>query len=220
MAADLGPGGGARWPRSPGFPIRYRGYDRDEVEDFVDEAMRAIRRLQERIDELEEWLQRSEEDAVRNRFRAVKAEHRRAEAEERAERAEAVQGKLRETLELAQRTRRQVVADAEERADSMYSSAVTKARAEVAAEYRRIFEEADKLDALRLAVAAERMALDEVRSDIRSRIGAAAAELNRIADSQYLLGTSRQAKEPGDPSPEMVQALREMVNAQRRAERS
>jgi hypothetical protein len=204
-----------RWTGPPSFSSRYRGYDRHEVEDFVADAGRWINRLQERVDELEEWLARSEEDAVHSRFRAARADHQVNEAEMRAERAEAVQDELRETLELAERTRRQLVREAEERAESMHNAAVKRARAEVAVEYRRIFEEADKLDALRLAVAAERMALDEVRSDIRSRIGAAAAELNRIADSEYFLGTSRAQQEPGDPAPEMVRSLREMINAQR-----
>jgi hypothetical protein len=93
---------------------------------------------------------------------------------------------------------------------------VRKARAEVVVEYRRMFEEANKLDSLRLAVAAERVALDEVRSDIRARISAAAAELNRIADSDYFLGTSKAGlNEPGEPSPEMITALRDMVRSQR-----
>jgi chromosome segregation ATPase len=209
-------GGPGRWGPSPGFSVRYRGYDRRDVEDFVSETGSWIRRLQDRVDELEEWLQRSEEDAVRARFRAAKAEHSRNEAENRADKAESVQRDLARTLDLAKRARRQLVRDAQQRGDTIYQSAVKRARAEVAAEYRRIFEEADKLDTLRLAIAAERMALDEVRSDIRSRIGAAAAELNRIADSDYFLGTSKAQQSTSDPSPEMVQALRDMVNSQPR----
>ncbi|MDZ7733561.1 MAG: hypothetical protein U5R31_11130 [Acidimicrobiia bacterium] len=115
---------------------------------------------------------------------------------------------------MAERASRQVLADAEERADGLFQSAVRRARVEVASEYRRVFEEADKLDSLRLAVAAERLALDEVRADIRARISAAAAELNRIADSDYFLGTSKASSTPGEPSPDMMRSLREMVRAQ------
>jgi cell division septum initiation protein DivIVA len=198
------------------FSTSFRGYDRDEVDYYVAATTAHVNRLMKRVDELEEWLTSAEEEAVHARFRVARADHHRALAEQRAVSAEATRRELEQTLRLAERTKRQVLEDAEERAGSMFDSAVRKARAEVVVEYRRMFEEANKLDSLRLAVAAERVALDEVRSDIRARISAAAAELDRIADSEYFLGTSRAGKsEPGEPSPDMIRALREMVNAQR-----
>lgn len=204
-------------PRPPRFATAFRGYDRAEVDFYVAETQAHVNRLLKRVDELEEWLTTAEEEAVHARFRVARAEHQRGLAEQRAVSAESTRRELERTLEVAERAKRQLLADAEERADSLFDSAVRKARAEVVVEYRRMFEEANKLDSLRLAVAAERMALDEVRSDIRSRISAAAAELNRIADSEYFLGDSKAgtSPEPGEPSPEMIHALREMVNAQR-----
>lgn len=202
--------------RAPQFGTTLRGYAKDEVDYYVAETQAHVSRLLKRIEELEDWLATAEEEAVHARFRVARAEHQRDLAEQRAVSAESTKRELERTLETAQRAKRQLLADAEERADSLLESAVRKARAEVVVEYRRMFEEANKLDSLRLAVAAERMALDEVRSDIRARISAAAAELNRIADSEYFLGTSKAgATTPGEPSPEMIRALREMVNAQR-----
>jgi cell division septum initiation protein DivIVA len=198
------------------FTTRFRGYDPGDVDYYVSATQAHVRRLQKRVDELEEWLTSAEEEAVHARFRVARADHQRALAEQRAVSAEANKRELEQTLRIAERTKRQVLVDAEERADSLFESAVRKARAEVVVEYRRMFEEANELDSLRLAVAAERVALDEVRSDIRARISAAAAELNRIADSDYFLGTSKAGNtEPGEPSPDMIRALRDMVNAQR-----
>jgi cell division septum initiation protein DivIVA len=194
--------------------VRLRGYDRTAVDHYVDSEEERVAKLQHRVAELEEFLADAEEEAVRARFSVARADHQRALAEQRAVSAEAHKRQAEQTLAMAERTGRQVVTDAEERASGLFQSAVRKARVEVAAEYRRIFEEADKLDALRLAVAAERVALDEVRADIRARIGAAAAELNRIADSDYFLGTSAAVSAPGEPSPDMMRALREMVTAQ------
>lgn len=206
--------------RSPRFGSRVRGYDRNEVDRHVAESDGRLRRLVNRVNDLEEWLTSAEEEAVNARFRIARAERERGLAEQRAVEAEATRRQAEQTVHLAERTKRQVLVDAEERADSMFDSAVRKARAEVVVEYRRMFEEANKLDSLRLAVAAERVALDEVRSDIRARISAAAAELNRIADSDYFLGTSKAGTaEPGEPSPEMIGALRDMVRAQQRAAR-
>lgn len=207
-------------PRPGRFGSRFRGYDRADVDFHVAETEARVQRLVKRVNEVEEWLTVAEEEAVHARFRIARADRQRALAEQRAVSAETTRRDLERTLHLAERTKRQVLVDAEQRADSMFDSAVRKARAEVVVEYRRMFEEANKLDSLRLAVAAERVALDEVRSDIRARISAAAAELNRIADSDYFLGTSKAGThEPGEPSPEMIQALRDMVSAQRASAR-
>jgi DivIVA domain-containing protein len=202
------------------FPTRLRGYDREEVDAYVEETSLRTAKLLKRVRELEEWLNSAEEEAVHARFSVARADHARALAEQRAVSAESTRRELEQTLRIAERAKRQVVADAEERADSIYESAVRKARAEVIVEYRRMFDEANKLDSLRLAVAAERVALDEVRADIRARIASAAAELNRIADSEYFLNTSSSGTvEPGDPSPEMIRALRDMIHAQRSSAR-
>lgn len=198
------------------FGFRFRGYDPTDVDAYVAENDARVQRLVTRVNEVEEWLTSAEEEAVNARFRIARAERERALAEQRAVSAEATRREAETMLHMAERAKRQVLVDAEERAESLFDTSVRKARAEVVVEYRRMFEEANKLDSLRLAVAAERVALDEVRSDIRARISAAAAELNRIADSDYFLGTSKAGtSEPGEPSPEMIIALRDMVRAQR-----
>jgi len=131
--------------------------------------------------------------------------------------AEATRETFERTLALAEDTANAAVADARHRAAGITTKAeanadeligqarhqafhmVEQAREEaqrcyaderfkVREEWQRVQDESAQLETLRLAVAAETMALEEVRNQLRTRIRMAATEMLKVAESPDCLG--------------------------------
>ena len=77
-----------------------------------------------------------------------------------------------------------MVEQAREEAQSCYA----EERMKVREEWQRVQDESAQLETLRLAVAAETMALEEVRNQLRTRIRMAASEMLNVAESPDCLG--------------------------------
>ncbi|HYF47544.1 MAG TPA: hypothetical protein VD926_15120 [Acidimicrobiales bacterium] len=71
-------------------------------------------------------------------------------------------------------------------------------------EWQRVQDESAQLETLRLAVAAETMALEEVRNQLRSRIRLAATEMLKVAESADCLGTPIARGMPERPRAEVA----------------
>ena len=175
------------------FSSAKRGFDPAEVTAFLVNASGAVERMLGRLKEAEQ--------------RAETAEVRLSELEERALQLPSPppappavpapgngNGLLDRTLALAEKTAIAAVADARGRAQAILTQAQEQAReyfaterAAIASEWERVQNEASQLETLRLAVAAETMALEGVRTHLRARIAATAQELATIADNRDLL---------------------------------
>jgi len=132
--------------------------------------------------------------------------------------AEATRETFERTLALAEDTANAAIADARHRAAGIMTKAEANAdeligqarhqsfhmveqareeaqrcyadeRMKVREEWQRVQDESAQLETLRLAVAAETMALEEVRNQLRSRIRLAATEMLKVAESPDCLGT-------------------------------
>ncbi len=135
----------------------------------------------------------------------------------RAREAEATRETFERTLALAEDTANAAVADARARASGILTTAEANAdeligqarhqayrmvetgraeaqrcyveeRMKVREEWQRVQDESVSLETLRLAVAAETMALEEVRNQLRTRIRMAATEMLKVAESPDCLG--------------------------------
>jgi len=131
--------------------------------------------------------------------------------------AEATRETFERTLALAEDTANAAVADARHRAAGITTKAEVNAdeligqarhqsfhmveqareeaqrcyadeRMKVREEWQRVQDESAQLETLRLAVAAETMALEEVRNQLRTRIRMAATEMLKVAESPDCLG--------------------------------
>ncbi len=132
--------------------------------------------------------------------------------------AEATRETFERTLALAEDTANAAIADARHRAAGIMTKAEANAdeligqarhqsfhmveqareeaqrcyadeRMKVREEWQRVQDESAQLETLRLAVAAETMALEEVRNQLRTRIRLAATEMLKVAESPDCLGT-------------------------------
>jgi cell division septum initiation protein DivIVA len=132
--------------------------------------------------------------------------------------AEATRETFERTLALAEDTANAAIADARHRAAGITTKAEANAdeligqarhqsfhmveqareeaqrcyadeRMKVREEWQRVQDESAQLETLRLAVAAETMALEEVRNQLRTRIRLAATEMLKVAESPDCLGT-------------------------------
>jgi DivIVA domain-containing protein len=188
---------------APEFGVAKRGYDPSEVAGFLD-------RLGSRMVTLLERLGTAEKSA-----KTARAEL--DDFKIRAEQAESSRGLFQRTLLLAEETATASVSDAKIRAERIESEAQTAAhrmigetrlriermmdgarldvqktyideREAIVEERRRLEGESDQLETLRLAVAAESMALEEVRNELRRRIRLAATDLLGVAESPDCLG--------------------------------
>ncbi len=131
--------------------------------------------------------------------------------------AEATRETFERTLALAEDTANATVADARHRAAGITTKAEASAdeligqarhqsfqmveqarqeaqrcyadeRMKVREDWQRVQDESAQLETLRLAVAAETMALEEVRNQLRTRIRMAASEMLKVAESPDCLG--------------------------------
>ena len=149
--------------------------------------------------------------------------------------AEATRETFERTLALAEDTANAAIADARHRAAGIMTKAEANAdeligqarhqsfhmveqareeaqrcyadeRMKVREEWQRVQDESAQLETLRLAVAAETMALEEVRNQLRSRIRLAATEMLKVAESPDCLGTPIARGMPERPRTEVAPA--------------
>ena len=149
--------------------------------------------------------------------------------------AEATRETFERTLALAEDTANAAIADARHRAAGIITKAEANAdeligqarhqafhmveqareeaqrcyadeRMKVREEWQRVQDEGAQLETLRLAVAAETMALEEVRNQLRTRIRLAATEMLKVAESPDCLGTPIARGMPEKPRTEVAPA--------------
>lgn len=187
----------------PEFRVAKRGYDPDDVVAFLDGLGSRVVHLISRVRGAEAAAKTAQDELAGYRHRVEQAESSRQIFDR--------------TLALAEETANASVADAKGRADRIDTEAqqdarrmidetrlrvermMDAARVDVQRVYndeRRSLEQAqtrvqaenDQLETLRLAVAAETMALEEVRNELRRRIRRVATELLGVAESPDCLG--------------------------------
>lgn len=181
------------------FSTAKKGFDPAEVTAFLVNASGAVERMLTRLKTAEQRAAAAEERVVALESRAL------APAAPAATAVPPVPGHLGpngedntalldRTLALAEKTAIAAVADARTRAQAILTEAQDQARqyfaserAAIATEWERLQNEAGQLETLRLAVAAETMALEGVRSQLRARLAATAQELAAVADDPDLL---------------------------------
>jgi len=170
------------------FTPSKRGYEQVEVDAFLEQAGHAIERLLQRLRE-------AESVAGQAQLQIESAEQRAQQAELQASSQQGDEDLIQRTLSLAERTAVAAVADAKRRAEEILQEANLEAATVFGLERRQLEDEGlrmtgerQQLEALRLAVAAETHALDQVRANLRDRVAAVANELQAVADAPDLLG--------------------------------
>jgi DivIVA domain-containing protein len=153
------------------FHERYRGYDPDEVDAFVDRVARAAAEMRGRIAELHERV-----DAAEARGGGVGTH---SDAEET----------LTRTLVLAQRTADAAIAEARQEADRMTADAATSAQAilsaaEAEAQMTLRDAQAEAADSLKAADDRAGLILAEAETDRRAMVAAAEAEAAEAASTE------------------------------------
>src|SRR5947207_3552306 len=156
------------------FSEQWRGYNRDQVDDFIERVAEAVSTLQDRLRKMTE--------------RAVRAEQRSLEGSE-------ADGAARRTLVLAQRTADATVAEAKETSARLIAQAQEEARAIIlaaetsveampAAEPTARAEIAD-LEVTRSRLQADVAALESHVTDRRARIKDLLGQLQRHVDQDF-----------------------------------
>jgi DivIVA domain-containing protein len=187
-ATDSAPGGRSRkFFGQVTFTPSKRGYEQVEVDAFLEQAGHAIERLLQRLREAEAL-------AGDARLQIESAEQRAQSAELQLANKGGDEDLIQRTLTLAERTAVAAVADAKRRAEEILQEANLEAanvfgaeRHVIDGERLRLDDERQQLEALRLAVAAETHALEQVRANLRDRVAAAAKELEAVAGAPDLL---------------------------------
>ena len=187
----------------PQFSVAKRGYDIGEVTGFLDSLGARMVALLNRLGQAEEVAKSAQAQIDDYRIRAEQAESSRdlfertlMLAEETANASVADAKSRAERIELeAQADARRMVDETRLRVERMMDAAradVQQAYADerlaLAQAQESIASESDQLETLRLAVAAETMALEEVRNELRRRIRRAATDLLGVAESPDCLG--------------------------------
>jgi cell division septum initiation protein DivIVA len=206
----------------PAFRVAKRGgYDPGDVAEFLGGLGSQMVTLIGRLRKAE-----SEVDVLRTEVGHWQA---------RTRDAEATRETFERTLALAEDTANAAIADARHRAASIITKAEANAdeligqarhqsfhmveqareeaqrcyadeRMKVREEWQRVQDEGAQLETLRLAVAAETMALEEVRNQLRTRIRLAATEMLKVAESPDCLGTPIARGMPEKPRAEVAPA--------------
>lgn len=175
------------------FSSAKKGFDPAEVTAFLVNASGAVERMLGRLKEAEQRAEAAEARATQLESRVLQPPSSLPAPPAPSANGDN-NGLLDRTLALAEKTAIAAVADARARAQAILTQAQEQAReyfaterAAIASEWERVQNEASQLETLRLAVAAETMALEGVRSHLRGRIAATAQELAAIADNPDLL---------------------------------
>jgi cell division septum initiation protein DivIVA len=201
----------------PSFRVAKRGgYDPGDVAEFLERLGGQVVAFVGRLRDAESQLEVAETELTHWKGRARDAE--------------ATRETFERTLALAEDTANAAVADARHRAAGILTKAeadadelvgqarhqsfhmVEQAREEaqrcyaderlkMREEWQRLQDESAQLETLRLAVAAETMALEEVRNQLRSRIRMAATEMLKVAESPDCLGQAVTKGMPERPHP-------------------
>jgi cell division septum initiation protein DivIVA len=204
----------------PAFRVAKRGgYDPGDVAEFLGGLGSQMVTLIGRLRKAE-----SEVDVMRTEVGHWQA---------RTRDAEATRETFERTLALAEDTANAAIADARHRAAGIITKAEANAdeligqarhqsfhmveqareeaqrcyadeRMKVREEWQRVQDESAQLETLRLAVAAETMALEEVRNQLRTRIRLAATEMLKVAESPDCLGTPIARGMPEKPRAEVA----------------
>src|SRR5688572_29047855 len=179
------------------FPLKVRGYDPDEVDDFLERMAVGVGQLQERLEQLSE--------------RAAAAERRAAELDKRVR--EGGPGgqpamtpaqeneQLSRTLAMAQRFVDQAMKEAQEEADRLVSEATDhskRMRTETDVEIERMRKEAEteiaeevrRLEEARSTLQGDVEALTRHADDQRARLRASLAEFEKLLDDPNGLRTT------------------------------
>lgn len=201
----------------PSFRVAKRGgYDPGDVAEFLERLGGQVVTFVGRLRDAESRLEVAETEL--------------AHWKGRTRDAEATRETFERTLALAEDTANAAIADARHRAAGMLTKAETDAdelvgqarhqsfhmveqareeaqrcyadeRLKMREEWQRLQDESAQLETLRLAVAAETMALEEVRNQLRSRIRMAATEMLKVAESPDCLGQAVAKGMPERPRP-------------------
>jgi len=190
------------------FREKFRGYDPDEVDEFLGRVAETLKQFHGRLQDAAVQIEAAEARAARSEARSREG----SEAEET----------LRRTLVLAQRTADAAIADAQERAAELLERA--RAEADVSlggareqaaaileaaqsdavklAEARlgEVEEEVVALEGRRTAVRAELTAWEDRAEEARQRLVGLVADLQRLAD-----GPEHAAPEVAAPAPIVVE---------------
>ncbi|MDH4146240.1 MAG: DivIVA domain-containing protein [Acidimicrobiia bacterium] len=159
-------------PARPAFRRRRRGFDADEVTSYLD------------------MLDRERADLG---TALVLTQARVKELNSRLGRYEALEDELTRSLHLAKQTADAVVEDASRRAQEITSTAEAQREAMLADGRARLRAEADELDGMRMALAAEAAHLNSLEERISTHISRAARALVEIVDAPGGLGPFSQA---------------------------
>lgn len=193
-----------------------RGYNRAEVDEFLDKVADSVAQLQEQVTAAEERAQRAEQQLATAGKQDRSVRPAAPDEDEVAEEA-------RRTLLLAQRTADAAVREAKEEAIRRTTQAeeeatrlVRDADAEAGRRrddaHRRLTGEIGELEAHREAVRAD---LDRLRAFVdgqRDRIGTSAAELRRYLDDPGGLTVEPAPPEATGPAPTFVEPAAEEVS--------
>jgi DivIVA domain-containing protein len=188
------------------FPLKVRGYDPDEVDDFLERMAVGVGQLQERLEQLSE--------------RAATAERRTAELEKQAKEAGAARApaggqaapqpvmtpaqeteQLSRTLAMAQRFVDQAMKEAQDEADKLVADATDRSKqmhiqADVEIERLRneaqaeIADEVRRLEEARASLQGDVEALTRHADDQRARLRSSLAEFERLLDDPEGLRTT------------------------------
>lgn len=178
----------------PEFQEARRGYDRDQVNDFLDRVADAVARLQHQLNEATERARAAESGAAAG----YAAGASRTEDE--------IAEKMKRTLVLAQRTADAAIAEAKEEAHEHLSAAQAKADhllqdAETTILRQRdeaqgaLLRETRELQGLRDALVNDVAMLDHHLDEQRSRLRASMGEIQRLLDDPKNFATA--------PAPEL-----------------
>ena len=201
----------------PSFRVTKRGgYDPGDVAEFLGglgsqmlTLIGRLRKAESDVDvlttELDHWQARTRDaEATRETFErtlALAEDTANATVADARHRAAGVMTNAEATAdELIGQARHQsfaMVEQAREAAQRCYADERLKVREE----WQRVQDESAQLETLRLAVAAETMALEEVRNQLRTRIRMAAAEMLNVAESPGCLGQPVTRGMPERPHP-------------------
>lgn len=189
------------------FSMARRGYDPDQVDEFLEKVAVAVGTLQERLNELRERVGAAERRAAEAERRAAERPERVVQASagpdiaEMSAAAEAELETLKRTLLLAQRTADAAVREAEEDARRILAEAEEAARTAHEATRRAVLDEIAALESTR----------DELRDDVetleahmgaqRGRLQSAIDDLQRIVDEPDRLRAAPSPVPPAASSP-------------------
>jgi DivIVA domain-containing protein len=168
------------------FSMARRGYDPDQVDEFLEKVAVAVGELQEHVAELRDRVGASERRAAEAERRAADRPERvvqaSAPAPEMSAAAEAELETLKRTLVLAQRTADAAVREAEDDARRIVAEAEGAARSAHESTRRAVLEEIATLGSARDTLQSDVEVLEAHMGAQRGRLEAAVADLQRILD--------------------------------------